>query len=340
MNYCIATLTHAAPGRAKMLEQTVTSLLAHTEVQDKPDWYIYCNGYSEELRDTVRTLTDRFSSQVRFIVEFSPTNQGVGTGINCLNALTAEYEYTLFLEGDWACLHAEDSGQPTAWLGAALDLMRTEPEVDACYLRRFVDPIDSRQTGIQFWYQHLLRADTSSNPGLRYFICRCPVYTNNPLLRRNAAFHEKGVFPLVQMPNETRGNPDWGQAESRASTHLQQTGGALNLAILYWGVFVHIDNARRALDLETLRVRHSSPDLCGHFNHGASTCRWGFLENTQPHFCATCRRDMEPHQLEEVFRNEGAILRALEAGRHEPLAEIQRRILDLNPTPECVSWVL
>lgn len=330
----IATLTHDAPGRAVMLEKTVESFLAHTTLPCEVVWYVYCNGVSTELQGVIQRLTRDHGQQVTFVTVLDQVNRGVGYGINRLNDICARSEYTLFLEGDWLCLHSDDSGQPTDWLTRCINLLAERPDLDCCYLRRFVSPVDSRQTGLQAWYSRLERP-VSDECGLRHFTIRLPVYTNNPLLRRNQAFYGKDVFPLMEyfdreQPLELKGNPEWGRAEMEACDRLSRKGQHLLTAVLAWGVFVHSESTEGLLNRSTMRMS-ASPNLCGHFRCGKSACRWGYF-NEQFHVCALCQRDKSEDQLWHIFRDEMGFLARYDQAQTD---EDRRRLIKAaNPHPE------
>ena len=63
--FCIATLTHDAPQRAKFLQWTVESLMSSIDISSV-DWYIHSNGQNTEIAETVDKLKIQYSS-VNFI---------------------------------------------------------------------------------------------------------------------------------------------------------------------------------------------------------------------------------------------------------------------------------
>lgn len=328
----ISTLIHPAPRRAQLLDQCVRSVLAHTDIPWKLRWTIYCNGTSEELRNIIVQLGADFRDRVSIVGVFGGENRGLGFGINQANVQCEGDCYTLLLEGDWFCLHPDDSGQPRTWLIDSINLLDREPDVDAVYLRRYYCDIDSRQTGLHSHYQHLVRPPRKE--GIRYFVSDFRSYTNNPLVRRNQRFYDKGIFPLFEPwekgePQEFKGNEKWGLCEIEAERMMEKQKIDLRMAVLNWGVFTHIENSQ----IEDDRIVVQNPG-CGKAAHGAAGCKWGYYDMA-PHFCALCQEGFLPHQLDRVFAREGHFLQEVEALKeaHAPREAFDELMLKWNSNP-------
>ena len=346
----ISTLIHPAPRRAHLLDTCVRSVFAHVDIPWRVNWSIYCNGMSRELGDVIGQLQRDFKSRASIIGVYGEENQGLGYGINKCNELSEGFEYTLLLEGDWLCLHPDDSGQPRSWLVDALDALEQELDLDAVYLRRFYDDIDSRQTGLHSHYKKIVRLPRLMG-GTRFFVSDFQSYTNNPLVRRNTQFFEKGIFPLFEpwqdgvsdggfhpsdspfakrRPMEFKGNKEWGLCEIEAERMMKRGKIDLRMAVLNWGVCTHIENSEMNGEMRLVLKTNG----CGDSSHGRSSCRWGYYRMA-PHFCALCQRGFQVHELDKVFHGEGYFLRDLEKaksnnGEGESVEEVVKR---WNPDP-------
>ena len=71
-------------------------------------------------------LIIQHKDRVDFKIVHSNVNNGVGYGINRLNDLSIDYEYSLFLEGDWITLPKQYTNQDKNWLIRSLELMDKE----------------------------------------------------------------------------------------------------------------------------------------------------------------------------------------------------------------------
>jgi hypothetical protein len=334
----IATLTHAAPGRALMLKHTIQSFLQNTPYgRMHLDWHIVINGDCPQTRHILEEI--KTTSQSRFNTNFiftsNPDNIGVGAGINQLNAMSRGYEYTLFLEGDWLCLHAADSGYGygyTDWLEDCLSAMEIDTELDCMYLRRFASPTDSRMTGLQGYYMH-----TCIKKAANYFVCKMPCYTNNPLIRRNSAFYKKGIFPLQEFyspegePLEIKGNPEWGRAEIAACSHLGHTEQVIVTGFLNKGIFLHLENTQGCYDLTSYRIKPTPHPSCDVYTMGATGCKYGYFVLDQPHFCALCPDDtVNTVDVWRNFQHESDFLNELD-GIQKSEEAIEALIKKYNP---------
>jgi hypothetical protein len=314
----IITLTHPDIHRPGMLEICGRSLIQNAELPKGIPWFIVCNGTSPELKDAVHKLESDYRGVLEIIPVFKAENEGPGIGVNLCNEISEDFEYTLFLEGDWMTLSSEDSGQPRNWLPLSIQLLDEQRDVDAVYLRRFICDIDSRQTGIQTHYLGAFRFGCVDQPGpgvpMNYFVADIPAYTNNPLLRRNSAFYKKGVFPLCELrdaegnPTEFKGNLDWGRAENNASDALRDNHGSLRMAILSWGVLSHIETTPIQ---GSYRIKPVKDSGCGKFYFGASTCKYGYFR-VRDGFCALCKGHTPGNRMADTFKDEGVFLAELD----------------------------
>jgi hypothetical protein len=281
--FCIATLTHDAPQRANFLQLTVESLMSSTSVPSV-DWYVHSNGKNTEIVNTVDTLKTQYPS-VNFIFTYSDKNMGVGAGINALNSHLLDYEYVLFLEGDWITLPEHISGH-TDWINSCIQYLDTNTNIDQILLRRYISDVDDRQYGYGYWINenNIKKINTTNNIFLDLVKKE---YTNNPHIRRNKKYYEVGIFPLNEFYDED-GNPtelkhmkDWGQAEIQA----ESKGESLGSTYLMFGNMVHCDMWEYGLDWQRLSNLITG---CDKYDvRGASKCKYGYLFPPE-RFCQVC----------------------------------------------------
>ena len=150
MKFCIATLTHNDTNRDVYLRKTVESFIDNTEFDNMFDWYIHCNGQYDLMDDVIKEMTSKYWDKINFYYSSSPDNMGVGVGINYLNSLIRDYEYVLFLEGDWICLPGEISGH-NDWLRDCLNYLDKNKNISQVLLRRYISDLDDRQYGYGYW---------------------------------------------------------------------------------------------------------------------------------------------------------------------------------------------
>lgn len=333
----IVSLTHLAPRRAQLLDLCIRSFLKNTTIPEgNLQWTIYCNSYDDEFKHVLRDLQADSHGRINILPVYGDRNEGLGAGVNKCNELSAGFEYTLFLEADWLCMEPEESGQPRNWLVSAINLLDEESDVDAVYLRRYFCDIDSRQTGLHSHYKNLVRP-VSEREGLRYFVSDFRSYTNNPLVRRNSSFYNKGIFPLVEqyatsgIPMEHKGSEKWGLCEIEAERRMEREGIDLRMAVLNWGLFVHIENA--TLDGYSVRLVNEGcrkdPTARGY-----TGCKWGYLRMSD-HFCARCQKGYAPHELDLVFKDEGYFLQEIEKAKEAgaPRQDIEAILNKWNADP-------
>lgn len=301
---CIATLTHDSPTREKHLQLTVDTLMQST---DMPiiDWYIHCNGYNQAIISVVEQLKTTYQDKVNFTFTYSEINKGVGAGINALNSLLLDYEYTLFLEGDWITLPEHISGH-TNWFNSCVAYLDAHSDIDQIILRRYQHDIDDRQFGYGYWIRpdNMKSITTADN---RYIELVKRDYTNNPHIRRNSKYYNLGIFPLKEFydeegnPTELKGKDDWGQAEIQAETK----GHFLGSSYLAFGNMVHADHWKFEDNWNELV---NSITACDKYDEpGASKCKYGYLFPNE-RFCGLCDHtknftDLEKHnwQYEQTY---------------------------------------
>lgn len=280
--FCIQTLTHDAKSRDLFLERTVTSFIENTTIPEsaknkngKIDWFIRINGSSPQLESVILSLQSKYAHKVDFSVYFG-NNVGVGAGINFLNDLCMEYEYVLFLEGDWQCLPEERTEIANNWLQTSISILDEDQGVHQVFLRRYTSDSEDRQHGMADWINETNLIGEFSKvwvkEGIPYLKLEKHCYTNNPTIRRLKTYFDLEVFPLKEYydskgnPTEIKGLDDWGKAEMEAYDKPSNLGS-------YWlrfGNFVHIDH------------------LDGLWNHlGCQSCKYGFY-STNDWFCLGC----------------------------------------------------
>lgn len=329
--FCIQTLTHNDANRDLFLERTISSFIENTTISEsiknkdgKLDWFIRINGLSTQMELVISTLQNKYAQKVDFHVHFGE-NIGVGAGINFLNNLCKEYEYVLFLEGDWQCLPEERTGIATNWLQTSIDLLDKDKEVHQIFLRRYTSDLEDRQHGMADWIDEAnLVGDFSKvwvKEGIFYLRLKRHCYTNNPTIRRLKTYFDLEVFPLNEYydskgnPTELKGFEDWGKAEMEAYGKPSSLGA-------YWlkfGNFVHIDH------------------LDGLWNYiGCKNCKYGFYSANE-WFCLGCSVEedftkLPTHQnrvVQEVLPIVDNLMLAKDLKFEQSLLEIQQ----LVPSP-------
>lgn len=337
--FCILTLTHESNNRPEYLKDTINSFLDNTEYDEIIDWFIYINKTNSEFISTCNQLIDQYKNRVDFKIVHSNVNNGVGYGINRLNELSIDYEYSLFLEGDWRCMTFETSGQPNTWLKTGIELLDQNIDTEAVFLRRYMSDYESRSTGIfgRYWVDN---TKVELKNGVKYFIAPTNIYTNNPLIRRNKCFYDNKIFPLQEFL-DSDGNPtelkinniiyeNWGQAEIQA----QPMNKKIKYIMLVWGNFCHIDNMD-SFDKQTQKfVEQESTSGCKKYNNGQSKCKFGYY-NISPHFCTLCSTTILELEIEKIFSKENYLLHTLENNKDTWTREQKLQFVkDQNLTPE------
>ena len=337
--FCILTLTHESNNRPEYLRDTVDSFLNNTEYLEIIDWYIYINKTNKEFLSVCNELIVKHKDRVDFKIVHSNVNNGVGYGINRLNELSVDYEYSLFLEGDWKCMTPEISGHPKTWLKTSIELLDENKDTDAVFLRRYINDYESRSTGI-FAHYNVKDSKILTKDGLKYFICPVNVYTNNPLIRRNKYFYDNQTFPLKEF-FDSNGNPtelkindtiysDWGQAEIKA----KPVNKKIKYIMLFWGNFCHIDNMGDFDKLTQKFVEQESTSGCKKYNNGQSKCKFGYY-NIAPHFCTMCSTDISELEIVKMFAKESHLLDTLEINKYTWTTEQKIEFIkNQNSNPE------
>ena len=108
-----------------------------------------------------------------------------------------------------------------------------------------------------------------------------PVYTNNPMLRRNKRFFDTGILPLPEVANETHDSVDWGKPELDIE-HAPE--GVLNAVYYRYGIFIHYDWDH--MFTEDGEFINPAPLHCPWF----LKCKFGFIEDKEPVFCVGCNQ--------------------------------------------------
>jgi hypothetical protein len=298
MKFCIATLTHNDINRDVYLKKTIESFLDNTFFDDILDWYIHCNGTSYLVDNVIKDVKNIYKKRVNFKYTTFYENKGVGVGINYLNSLVRNYEYVLFLEGDWICLPSEISGN-IDWLIDCLNYMEHNKSVSQVLLRRYVSDLDDRQYGYGYWIKE---SNIKSVGKLKntYLHLNKKEYTNNPHLRRNNDFYNVGVLPLNEFydddgnPVELKGLPMWGQAEIQA----ESKGYEIESCYLAFGNMVHCEVWNYYKDYD--KLIDESTTCKKYLDVGKAGCKYGYFFPAKK-FCEVCDHsknfmDLERHE--------------------------------------------
>lgn len=282
--FCISTLTHDAEKRDIYLQYTVDTLLESVD-NSSITWYIHCNGFNQKIIDTVDQLKIKYKDRIEFIFTYSHQNNGVGVGINHVNKLTENYEYVLFIEGDWMSMPPEMSGHKD-WINSSIKYLDEHQEIDQILYRRYLNEIDHRQYG----YGHWIRPDRvkgTIKTDNTFIELIGKEYTNNPHMRRNRRFYDVGIFPLEEFyddrgnPTEIKGHSQWGMAEISA----EKKGTLLNSSYMFPGNMLHCDGWQWGNNWEDASKHFAD---CGIYEgYGISKCKYGFLFKSE-RFCKFC----------------------------------------------------
>lgn len=291
--FCISTLLHNHEQASSLFKTVVQQFVKNTALpsniknsNNKVDWYVRLNGHSLEIENTLRNLNDVYKHSIDWHVDVGQ-NIGVGAGINYLNKMCSEYEYNLFLEGDWICLDPEVANIPSNWLQTSLNLLEEHPTIGQVFLRRHVSDKEDRQYGMHDWFLHNKNPKIVVRDNVEFVQLKHGRYTNNPVLRRQKDFFNVGIFPLneyydcdgkpteIKITTNTTG-PDWGKAEIEAF----DKGKDLETLWLWPGIFHHVRN---------IGVNDITAPC--------SNCKYGFL-NPSNWFCASCSTVDEFYELQ------------------------------------------
>lgn len=307
--YCIQTLTHDYARAGSLLKMVVDQFVKNTDIDStvngKLDWYVRVNGLNKDLQSTLDIITRQYSDLINWHI-FIGENIGVGAGINLLNEQCLDYEYTLFIEGDWICLDSEVSGASTSWLKDSISILDKNPQVGQVFLRRHISDVEDRQYGMSNWFNSSSNISEQSEGATNFIHLSEGKYTNNPTLKRQQSYYDVGIFPLNEyysqdgIPTEVKTyiagkqqlHSDWGQAEIVA----MPKGHNLENFWLWPGNFHHVSN----LSIQD----YISP---------CQQCKYGFFKPSV-WFCLSCSSNEQFFQLSD-HTNRG-ITQILENLRH------------------------
>jgi hypothetical protein len=305
----IGILTHAALGRADYLDRTLTLLSAGTDFGSKRvRVIIFYNGWDESFH---KVEVFKYP-QLEITKIITPTNIGVGAGINRLNEvlLRFETEYTFLLEADWYLLPSTLSNTKENWLQECIKHLDSRPDIDQIVLRRYLHDIDNRQYMYANWIlpQNVVGTFHDRETRYDYIEVTGKEYANPPHIARIKNFYSKEVLPLTEYydqdlkPVELKGNEQWGLAEITAASK----GAVLTTIFFQYGVFIHGDNWQHGYDKDTnLPEWHkleASRKICGKYP-ASGGCKYGFID-PRVEFCLCCdsnSREMSGLQAHENF---------------------------------------
>jgi len=278
---CIQTLTHDYELAGDYLKSVVDSFFKNTFIPDvikstdnKIDWFIRLNGTNEKLNKTIEYITEKYSGEVNWNI-FVGDNVGVGAGINFINNKTQDYEFSLFIEGDWICM----DGVNKEWLTNSLELLDMYPDIDLVFLRRYLSDMEDRQNGMSEWINSTSFIQKVQQNEDTFILLSRGFYTNNPSIRRQQSLYDKQIFPLNEYydergsPSEIKHSDDWGKAEMEARFTYLKT------LYLWPGIFNH----------ENRPITGDDQILC-------KSCKYGFLV-TSNWFCLSCSKNDEFYDL-------------------------------------------
>ncbi len=295
--FCIQTLTHNSPTASGYLLLTVEQFIKNTTISDsiknyngKVDWYIRLNGSNSEIEQAVKQLLNVYKNEIDWHI-LRGENIGVGAGINYLNEQCRDYEYVLFIEGDWICLDTEVSGISKDWLAASIEILDRTPSVDQVFLRRHTSDIEDRQFGMSDWFNKDRNISIITEQGVPFLHLNKGIYTNNPTVKRLSSYFKAGIFPLneyydqdgnpteikVYSSNEVNMHTDWGQAEIIANNLPTD----MKTFWLWPGVFNH----------ESVITKEM-------INIPCNQCKYGFFSPSE-WFCLSCSTDNRFFELSD-----------------------------------------
>jgi len=283
--FCINTLVHNAKDRKRLLKSTIQYFMTNTDLNQELDWYVLVNGSTDNWKTFATQITSEFSN-INWHFEHSEVNLGVGAGINKLNQISSEYEYTLFLEGDWFCVPEHVSFIPKDWLSTSLKYLDTNVDISQIVLRKYIDDTDDRQYGYGYWIQNENVDKVDTFNGIEFIRLLKREYSNNPHIRRNSEYFTTGIFPLKEfydekgVPSEHKDHVDWGQAE----IHAESKGYNIKSVFPKFGKFIHGDGY--SYDLQLLQ-----PTGCG-------SCKYGLMTPIKM-WCYSCTDDNDFGQFSQ-----------------------------------------
>ena len=314
--FCVTTLTHNADDRKRLLRNTVKYFTEHTNYENL-DWFVLINGSDESWKTFTNELQEKYSD-INWVFDHSDVNWGVGAGINRLNKMTEDYEYQLFLEGDWYCVPENLSFLDPNWMNTCIDYLHNHKEISQIVLRKYLDDTDDRMYGYGYWIQPSNLEGSDTHNGIEFLRLKDREYTNNPHIRRTKDYFDIDIFPLDEFydeqgnPTETlKENADWGQAEIKA----EFKGFKMKSVYPKFGKFIHGDGYPMHFDLNKLE-----PTGCGN-------CKYGLMTPTM-WWCLSCLDDNDFTQFCEhqqyYERNLGSARHPDEGGSTEKGMKVGR----------------
>lgn len=274
----VAFLTNGQ--RRGYLEQNINAFLANCSYRPLVI-SIFDNGSTDDTPEYCRYRLP-VMQDVGFRYVRSEKDLGCGAGVNRAIQLVKEFQFHLFLECDWTCLHESESGCSPDWMDECLDFMKTG-KCDYLYLRRFRNDAEAA-----FHHWPFVMANSGHTDG-KFLHTEKFMFSNNPSLRRTQKLFDCGTLPLQEFFNaqgegtEKKGNAEWGQAEHMAKMPP-------NFYIHKWGMFVH--------ESTPTPIGQLKPVGCEKYGDGkgVSTCKYGFTEFRHD-WCPLCDFNKEHHDL-------------------------------------------
>ena len=316
-NFCVCTLTHSYKDRGRALKYTIKSFM-DDYIGDRFEWFIWVNITNDEINESLKWAQETYSDKVKFNIHISNVNLGPGGGINRLNEWSKEYEYSIFLEGDWIKVPCKVAGVSHNWIQDSINFLEKHKDITHIQLRKYLDDMDDRQYTFGHWIRPENVEKVVDATGNKYVIMKERYYTNTPCLRRMSSYYDTGVFPLNEYydengnPTEHKGNKDWGQAEINASSRMKA-------AWIQFGNFLHfedwpyLDNWQAYIDSDFGCKKY---ELRGH-----NGCKYGYMTPSEM-FCGMCEynKDFTDHvrhfqsylnniiKYKEELKNEGKVI--------------------------------
>lgn len=306
-NKCsIAILTHDAPDRAEALKYTLWSLASSTDLSGI-DIHVFFDHYNNDM---LTVLQDFFAENQLLEVGHLHLNEnseinGCGKSVNWVWEATKNYEYTLFLEGDWVLLPQYSN----TWLKDLIALMDSCPNVASTFLRHFRCDYEMRQyNAVLHWHNPANRLEEFRFGNGNQLIYRITdgIYTNNPHLRRNSMYEKLEILPLnIYDEADTKESINWSKPEQDAENKLR---GA-EIFVIPDGLFEHyeysLDKNEFTYNDKIMLEAHTV------YCPNGLTCRFGFQQENRK-YCKACQSceslelyDVERHYVEgEFWRDE------------------------------------
>jgi len=283
-NFCICTLTHHQDDRPLALKYTIDTFLNNWNGSSF-EWFILVNVSNSKMDEVLEYIQSEYPD-IKWNIHINNVNTGPGVGINKLNRLSKNYEYSLFIEGDWITIPNWVSGMSNEWVQNSIKLFEEYPELDQIQYRRYLDDTDDRQYEYTRMFINKNIKEVKFN-GDTFLILHRGRYVNTPSMRRMSSFYEKEVFPLDEFyddagnPTEIKGNSDWGMSEINA------TKKKLNIALLEYGNFLHFENWFFKDDWNGWLEKEYG---CDKVFKGKTPCKYGFI-TPNIFYCAACSLD-------------------------------------------------